>query len=207
MDDEKLMTAVVATAQMMGGEMSPDSARMFCDDLAGYPEREVFAALRKCRLEVTGRLTLAAVVSRIDDGRPGAEEAWSMIKWDERDTFVWTDEMQRAYGAASNLMSNGDAIGARMAFKELYVSEMSKARDARKPVRWTPSLGSDAAGREHVLREAVEAGRLTRQAAMPCLPHGDFTDGTTSDQTLKVLALAAKSIKRIGKDIDGEVSK
>ena len=194
-----ILETLAATAELCGSPMSKPALSMLAMDLDGYPEAVVLDALRKCRREHKGRLTVEAVVSRIDDGRPGVEAAWSMLKWDERETFVWTDEMQRAFGAASDLMSNGDAIGARMAFKEIYTAEVSKARDAGKPVRWTVSLGWDASAREHVLREAVEAGRLTRQAALPCLPHGDFTDGTTSDQTLKVLALAAKSIKRINK--------
>ena len=193
-----ILETLAATAELCGTPMSKPALSMLAMDLDGYPQAVVLDALRKCRREHKGRLTVEAIVSRIDDGRPGVEAAWSMIKWDERETFVWTDEMQRAFGAASELMSNGDSIGARMAFKEVYTSEVSKARDAGKAVRWTASLG-DASGREHVLREAVEAGRLTAQAATLCLPSGNFTDSTTQDQTHKVLALAVKGIKGIKK--------
>ena len=193
-----ILETLAATAELCGSPMSKPALSMLAMDLDGYPQAVVLDALRKCRREHKGRLTVEAIVSRIDDGRPGVEAAWSMIKWDERETFVWTDEMQRAFGAASELMSNGDSIGARMAFKEVYTSEVSKARDAGKAVRWTASLG-DASGREHVLREAVEAGRLTAQAATLCLPSGNFTDSTTQDQTHKVLALAVKGIKGIKK--------
>ena len=193
-----ILETLAATAELCGSPMSKPALSMLAMDLDGYPEAVVLDALRKCRREHKGRLTVEAVVSRIDDGRPGVEAAWAMIKWDERETFVWTDEMQRAFGAASELMSNGDSIGARMAFKEVYTSEVSKARDAGKAVRWTASLG-DASGREHVLREAVEAGRLTAQAATLCLPSGNFTDSTTQDQTHKVLALAVNAIKGIKK--------
>jgi hypothetical protein len=193
-----ILETLAATAELCGSPMSKPALSMLAMDLDGYPQAVVLDALKKVRREHKGRLTVEAIVSRIDDGRPGVEAAWSMIKWDERETFVWTDEMQRAFGAASELMSNGDAIGARMAFKEVYTAELSKARDAGKPVRWTASLG-DASGREHVLREAVEAGRLTAQAATLCLPSGNFTDSATPDQTHKVLALAAKAIKGVKK--------
>lgn len=177
MSTESLVKAVVATAELMGTELTIDGARMFCADLADYPEPMVLNALRKCRREVTGRLTLAAVVSRLDDGRPGADEAWAMIPRDEYRSVVWTDEMATAYGVAAPLLAEGDQVAARMAFREAYQAAVSRARDANRQPTWHPSLGWDPAGREAVLRDAVEKGRLPRPQAITALPHGRFTEG------------------------------
>lgn len=177
MSTESLVKAVVATAELMGTELTIDGARMFCADLADYPEPMVLNALRKCRREVTGRLTLAAVVSRLDDGRPGADEAWAMIPRDEYRSVVWTDEMATAYGVAAPLLAEGDQVAARMAFREAYQAAVSRARDANRQPTWRPSLGWDPAGREAVLRDAVEKGRLPGPQAITALPHGRFTEG------------------------------
>lgn len=171
---EILIKAVVATAQVMGTELSEDAARMFCQDLSDYHEPSVLEALTRCRREVKGKLTLADVVARIDDGRPGPNEAWAMIPKSEADTVVWSDEMRSAYAAASPLMH--DEVAARMAFIETYQREVTKARAEKRPPKWTPSLGWDATGREHVLRNAVEKGRLTVKHALVLLPNGTFEE-------------------------------
>jgi hypothetical protein len=194
-----ILETLAATAELCGSPMSKPALSMLAMDLDGYPQAVVLDALRKCRREHKGRLTVEAIVSRIDDGRPGVEAAWSMIPRDEGSTVVWTEEMAKAYGAASPLLADGDVIAARMAFREVYIAEVARARDASEPVKWTPSLGHDPAGRESALRDAVERGRITMDKAMLYLPHCDFTGSSSSDQTHKVLALAAKAIKGIKK--------
>ena len=174
MATEELVKAVMATAQVMGTELSRDSARMFVSDLSEYPEPLVFDALSACRREVKGKLTLADVVTRIDDGRPGANEAWAMIPRSEAETVVWSEEMALAMKAAQPLLTVGDQVAARMAFIEAYQREVTQARREKRPVKWTPSLGHDAWGREHVLKEAVAMGRLTQERATALLPHIQF---------------------------------
>lgn len=174
MATETLVKALTATAEVMGTELTLDGARMMCADLSDYPEPWVLEALRKCRREVTGRLTLAGIVSRIDDGHPGVEEAWAMLPRDEATSVVWTHQMSAAYGIASHLMD--DPVAARMAFKEAYTKAVQKARDDHIRPRWWASLGHDPAGREPVIREAVEKGRLAVSQAQVLLPRGGFVE-------------------------------
>ncbi len=97
-----------------------------------------------------------------DDGRPGPEEAWAsaLRSADEDNTVVWTDEMSQAWAIASSVFTNGDDIGARMAFKESYARLVDEARRARRPATWTASLGFNPEKRAEALRLGHAAGRL-----------------------------------------------
>lgn len=170
----EIIKAVTATAEVMGMELSIDGARLFCDDLSEYPEHSVLSALKKCRQEVRGKLTLSDVISRIDDGRPGANEAWAMMPRSENESVVWTDEMASAMNSAQPLLDAGDKVAARMAFIEHYEREVTKARREKAKVRWTPSLGHDKFGREAVLQKAVELNRISYDHAVKLLPEGQF---------------------------------
>ena len=175
MVSDLLIKAVISTAEVMGAELTEAAADMMCEDLSEYTEPAVLQALQRCRREVSGRrLTLADIISRIDDGRPGANEAWAMMPKSESETVVWTDEMCAASSFASALLH--DQVAARMAFIETYNREVTKARAKRKPVRWWPTLGHDSAGREPVIRQAVELRRLTAEQALTALPHGTFEE-------------------------------
>jgi len=162
---DDLTRELVMTAEMCGTSLSDAGAALFSAELSTYDPVQVKRALRKCRLELKGRLTMASVIERLDDGRPGAEEAWSLMPFDESQTVVWTEEMALAFGIAGPLIGEGDKIGARMAFKEVYSRMVSEAREQRKPVSWTASLGHDKNGREAALMVAVDRGRLTRADA------------------------------------------
>jgi len=168
---ENLIKAIAVTAELTATEISVDAARVMAEDLAQYPEELVMKALTKCRRELKGRMSLAEVISRIDDGRPGPEEAWAMIPKDESGSVVWTQEMAEAFGVAIPLIDSGDTVQARMAFVEVYRARCAAARDAGISVKWIPSLGHDPMGREHVLLDAVERGRLTAQHVSGLLPY------------------------------------
>lgn len=170
---KKLLEAIAVCAELTGTQLSDGAAKVFAADLAQYPEQQVMGALSRCRRELKGRLTLSDVISRLDDGRPGVEEAWGMIPRDEQVTVVWTEEMAMAMSAAHNLMDDGDMIGARMAFKEKYLSLVQKARDEGNPVQWQASLGYDKHGREPILIEAYKAGRLSAPQMQIFLPGFD----------------------------------
>ena len=170
MPSEQLIQAVAVTAELCGRTFTPAAAAVFVDDLARYPEAQVLGALRRCRREVRGILTVQDVLSRLDDGRPGAEEAWAMIPQDEAGSTVWTEEMAQAFGVARHLLNEGDRVGARMAFKEVYGRIVAQARDDGKPVAWTPSLGHDPIGREAALLDAVDRGRLDLGYAVALVP-------------------------------------
>jgi hypothetical protein len=174
-----LIQAIAATAELCGTNLSEAAAGMLLGDLSEYDERGVLVALTKCRKELKGRLTLAEIISRIDDGRPGAEEAWSMLPRDEATTVVWTDEMNQAWGAVQNLISDGEVVAARMAFKETYSRIVTEAREGRQPARWTVSLGHDVPGRKTALLMAVAKRRLTADHACALIPNFEVEDSVT----------------------------
>ena len=169
----KLSEAVAVTAELTGTELSSVAVKVMLGDLARYPEDQVMGVLTRCRRELKGRLTIADVLSRLEDGRPGVEEAWSMVPKGEDVTVVWTEEMAKAMAAAHPLLDCGDDVGARMAFKEVYQKLCQSARDRSIPVSWSVSLGWDKGGRESAIKEAVIAGRLTAKQATIYLPEFD----------------------------------
>ena len=175
---EKLLEALAVTLELTGTQVSEGAVRVMARDLAGYPLPGILGALDRCRKECKGRLTVADVISRIDDGRPGPEEAWAIVSptlADERLTVVWTLEMQAAFGAALPLAD--DPIAARMAFLEVYRRELSQARTAGAPVHWQASLGTDASGRDGPLTAAAQAGRLGWDHVQRLLPGASLPDG------------------------------
>lgn len=160
-----------------GTELSKPTVKLWLNELLVYPEAPTLAALRKCCREVKGRLALHDILSRIDDGRPSVEEAWSMLATvlhDEGVTVVWTDEIQDAYRVARSL--SDDRVAARMAFKDKYLAALAAAREAQRPVAWHVSLGWDPAQRREAIEAAVAVGRLTHDEAarlMPAVPTPD----------------------------------
>ncbi len=106
------------------------------------------------------------------DGRPDAEEAWSIVARslnDEGVTIVWTEEMAGAFGVALGLQN--DRIAARMAFKESYENLVKESRRQGKAAKWSPSLGHDVEGREGPLLAAVKQGKLTAPHVAGLLPY------------------------------------
>lgn len=174
---ENLIKALTVTLEVTGTDMSKEAARVVLADLATYPEPQVLAALKRCMREVKGRLTLADIISRMDDGRPGPEEAWSMVPKDEAASAFWTTEIREAYGVAHALIASGDTVQARMAFLERYRNLVQLARDGRLPVQWEFSPGTDKAGRELVLLDAKDKGRISAQAVMGLLPYHREDEG------------------------------
>lgn len=164
--NQNLVNDLVMTAEISGTTLSDGAAALIAAELTTYDPAQVAGALRKCRRELKGRLTMAAIIERLDDGRPGPEEAWAMMPRDESQSVVWTDEMAAAFGVAGPLMFEGDMVAARMAFKETYAKAVGEARDARKPVNWTASLGHDKTGRDGALALAIQHGRLTHKHAV-----------------------------------------
>mgnify|MGYP001550255109 FL=1 len=105
-------------------------------------------------------------VANGDDRRPGSEEAWSIAirAMDEQETVMMTREIVEAWGAAMPIFRNGDEVGARMAFKEIYTKLVSEARAGRAAVSWWPSLGRDLERRQVTLQKAVRDGLIASAA-------------------------------------------
>jgi hypothetical protein len=198
----ELIQALAATAELCGTNLSETAAKLLLSDLAEYDERAVMVALSKCRRELKGRLTLAEIVSRIDDGRPGPEEAWAVLPFDEATSVVWTEEMSKAFWIAYPLIGEGEMIPARMAFKEAYLRLVAEARELRVPAKWTVSLGHDKDGRKPVLLAAVEKGRINRTHARRLIPNFEEVDSVTplleQRKSNEAMELAEQVIKRIG---------
>lgn len=171
---QETLKAIAVTAELLSTELSRHSLKRLDDDLNRYPETVVFAALERCRRELTGRLTLGAIIERISeaDGRPEPDEAWSIAigASDEAQTVIWCLEIRDAYSAASSLMAIGDKIGARMAFREAYARLVRESRERASPASWIASLGWDKELREKALLQAVQLGRMSEGEIAGLLP-------------------------------------
>lgn len=163
----ELAGGICATAETLGQTISASAAQLMAEDLAGYEAADIRAALQSCRRELTGKLTLASILQRIQasDGRPGKDEAWAiaLMSSDESDTVVMTDEIQLALGAARPVLDLGDKVGARMAFINAYERLVTQSRDDGKPVNWHVSIGFDANRRLQAITKAVQLKRIPQE--------------------------------------------
>lgn len=170
-DMEMLLTALGSTAEIMGTQLEPRPLMIMAEDLSDYSLPTVLNALKRCRREVKGRLTLADIIERIDsaDGMPGPDEAWSLVSRPEDDTVVITEQMGEARQFAWPLLNDGDKIGARMAFKDAYTRLVQEAREKKIKPKWFVSLGFDKQGRAGPIAEAVRAGKITLEGIIGLL--------------------------------------
>ena len=167
---QDLIELLRGTYALMGQRISDPALGMLVADLSVYPRESVIEALSRCRQECQ-TLTISAILDRMPSEHPTPEEAWALCAptfHDEGVTVVRTDEMAQACGAAWTLRD--DMIQTRQAFLEKYRALVAEARRLRRPPRWTVSLGTDPAGRVSVLRDAVAAGRLSKEAAERMIP-------------------------------------
>lgn len=166
----RIVEALAVCAELTGTQLSDAAMNAMVEDLLAYDTDTVLAALNRCRRELTGRLTLAAILQRLDNGLPSADEAFGLLVegWrDEALTVVVPEIALLAAGmGAFGLFQAGDKTGARMAFREAYTRLAADVREAR----WTVSAGSDREQRTRAVAEAVKAGRLTAQRAAAYLP-------------------------------------
>lgn len=177
-DAEELLEQLYATAEVLGSEIKPAAASLMIRDLRQYPRGEIEQSLARCRSELTGRLTLAAILERMPsaDAYLSANEAWALALSgeDDMDTIVWTEEVAAAMGVARPVLDLGDKIGARMAFIGAYDREIAKAKaEGRKP-KWTVSLGHSPERRQDAISEAIKKGLLEAPKVEHLLPapHG-----------------------------------
>ncbi len=158
-DRTKLLKTIMAMAEIYGRTMGVEAAELYLDDLEYYPPAAVQEALKRCRKELPRFPTISDIIARIDDGRPGADEAWAMVPKDEYQSVCWTEEMTEAYYACSSLIGSDD-YAARQAFREKYLKLISDARAQYRPVEWSISFGQDKNHRETVLLEATQKKRI-----------------------------------------------
>lgn len=184
----ELSMAICATAETLGQTLSAPAAKLMAEDLAEQPMDAIANALWACRRELTGKLTLAAILQRVQaaDGRPGKDEAWAiaMTTNDESETVVLTDEIQLALAAAKPVLDAGDKIGARMAFISAYERFVSQARENAKPVNWHVSVGFDSSRRIQAVTKAVELMRIPREHGQKYLADLSVTPVTEDGRAL-----------------------
>ena len=185
-----LIEAIKATAELCGTELSQPAAQMIVSDLMEYPERLVQDALKRCRTELKGRLTLESIISRIDDGRPGPDEAWASLCWNDRDTCVLTIEAEKAQFAVRPTYTSGDKSASRYAFVEVYKQLVSESRSNKQPVQWIVSLGWDITGRDAPIESARQLGRISS-------PNTKRIEGGKSDEVPMPIAIRSKLGKLI----------
>lgn len=187
-EQAQLAAAVCATAETLGQTLSANAADLMAQDLASYPIADIAAALQACRRELTGKLTLAAILQRIQaaDGRPDPNEAWSLAlaASDEHDSVVLTAEIQLALGAARAVLEAGDKIGARMSFLSAYQRLVDTARRECVPVKWSLSPGFDAQRRLAAVEEAGRLGRLPAHIVREHVAQLTYEPITTDGQAL-----------------------
>lgn len=169
----------MAVSELTGTELSEPAAEMMVNELRKHPEDIAIRALQRCAREMKGRLTLADVLSRIEDGHPGAEEAFAKLPIDENMTVVWTEQMQQAYGSCSGLIAM-DMVAGRMAFREYYNRLVVEARVNNEPPNWVVSLGHDKEQRILPVQQAIEQGLLSHDDGVKLLP--DLSDNEGVDE-------------------------
>jgi hypothetical protein len=191
---EKLVKAYFVAVEVTGTPPLSDAAvGVILKDLSTYPEAQVLGALRRCCREVKGKLTLADIILRLEDGRPAPEEAWAMVPKDERSSAMMTAEMTEAFRVVYPMVAEGELIPARMAFLEAYKKAVQQARDARYPITWTFTPGTDRDGRELVLLDAAEKGRISIAGVQSLLPYHRDDEGLSA----RLLSIVDPTAKRL----------
>lgn len=170
---EQILQAVVVAAELTGTQLSDAAQAVMVKKLLAYDADKVLAALDRCCCELTGRLTLAAVLERIDTGWPSADEAFNAVVegWrNEALTVVLPRMAQEVAGDARALFVAGDKTGARMAFKAGYERRCAEAKSRGEVPDWVVEAGTDKAHLAATVMAAVKAGRLPQQTALAYLP-------------------------------------
>jgi hypothetical protein len=194
----RLALAITATSEVLGQTITSEAAEMMADDLADYPAEAVAGALKACRRELTSKLTLAAILQRVQaaDGRPGKDEAWAiaMTTNDEFETVVLTDEIQLALAAAKPVLDAGDKVGARMAFISAYERLVGQAREDNRCVNWHVSVGFDASRRVQAITKAVQMQRIAHEHGQKYL--ADLSVTPVTEDGRAVVALLTGEVAR-----------
>lgn len=100
----------------------------------------------------------------------GPDEAWALVPKSEHDSAMLTDEIAQAVAAAQPLLDAGDAVAARMAFKDAYQRLVEQAKIAGRQPRFFPSFGTDTYGRIRMLAAAVQRGQVSTELAIGWQP-------------------------------------
>lgn len=166
--------ALSVCCELTGTTLSAIAKATMIEDLMAYETETVLKALSRCRRELSGRLTLAAILERIDTGLPSADESFGMLVegWKNENLTVVVPEiaMQAAGNGAYELFTAGDKTGARMAFRDAYQRLAADLQLNGGAVKWFVSKGNDRNHQVQAVMEAVRLGRLKQETAAAYLP-------------------------------------
>lgn len=169
-----MVQQLVATAEVMGHQITLNAALMMCADLDEYAFNDVMIALTRCRKELSGKLTLKAIVDLLAPagGWLSANEAWAQAlpAMDEANTMIWTVEARRAWFIALPILEAGDKIGARMAFIPAYEREVAQAKAAGMAPQIEVSRGDRTDLYELAVSQAQTSGLLPPPKPVAALP-------------------------------------
>lgn len=169
---KELIKQIAVTWEICAGkELSAPAMKRVTEKLDRFSPEQVERALSRCEDECKGRITIADVISRIDDGHLGADEAWALMPQSEADTVVWTTPMMQAYDIAKDLLP--DRVAARMAFKDSYNRSIQVLKEIttsdHRPVWWI-SIGQASVHRDRVVKDAIQRGRIQIEYVAKVLP-------------------------------------
>lgn len=173
---EKIIQAITVTAELTGTQLSANAAAVMAEDLLAYPLDKVLIAFERCRRELKGRLTLAAILDRIDDGWQSAEEAFNTLVagWEsEHLSILTTHTAMHAAESASALFNAGDKYRAGLAFKTAYERIVSEKKAKGIQPDWYVSAGLDKEQLAQLVTEAATTGKITNDYALALLPAGE----------------------------------
>ena len=173
---EKIIQAITVTAELTGTQLSANAAAVMAEDLLAYPLDKVLIAFERCRRELKGRLTLVAILERIDDGWQSAEEAFNTLVagWEnEHLSILTTHTAMHAAESASALFNAGDKYRAGLAFKTAYERIVSEKKAKGIQSDWYVSAGLDKEQLAQLITEAAATGKITNDYALALLPAGE----------------------------------
>lgn len=173
---EKIIQAITVTAELTGTQLSANAAAVMAEDLLAYPLDKVLIAFERCRRELKGRLTLAAILERVDDGWQSAEEAFNTLVagWENESlSILTTHTAMHAAESASALFNAGDKYRAGLAFKTAYERIVSEKKAKGIQPDWYVSAGLDKEQLAQLVTEAAATGKITNDYALALLPAGE----------------------------------
>lgn len=203
MSAQKIAQTLSAMSKIMpGGErIDGASADFLLNKLAAYDSEKVSSALDRCFKELKFFPQFSDILERIDDGRPGTEEAWALSPKDEGSAAYLNNEIMAAWDVASSLLGErGGEIAARMAFRETYERIVKSNRADGLLPTWHLSRASGPSSErknEAALRTAVEKKRITEAKAVAYLPTYVATGTTSIGNDQKIRNLISGSMKGI----------